>query len=859
MAAENPDWLPRRSAAALLAFSIIALAAVTDALAPGNFNTSILYIFAVMAGAATRSRRFVSLLAGSAVVLTFAGLFVGPPPAESSVGLWSITFNRSLVALSTVAVAALSAGWISRETELARQNRALDLTNREVAAREEEIAAQNEELQSQSEELERQAEELRVTNDELAARERTLALLLALSRELAAELTSDQVMATICSSLGTLLEGAGEASAMLLRDDGDLRMRCHVGFGPGGPREERAPYLNSFASLIIARGEAGFLNDLSLRPEINVPQPRDGSPFQSVLGAPIIARGAVIGTLEAYARRPTLWTEAQLNLVASVAAQASISLDTAFLFEQLDHQRARFETVFRTMPLAVLLADDPACEHVAGNPAAAALFAVSRDTNFSPSGMAGMRIAQSLFKDREPISPGRLPIVRAARHGEELHGEEIEFVSPSGRRVTLLASAAPFTDPDGSLAGGVCVLADITAHKELQRQLDARRRESDEANLRKTRFFAALSHDVRTPANAIRLHAELLKRAAEEPKLAHMIPDLARRMENSAVGLGELLGELLDFARFDSEKIEVLETEFSLGGLLSDECRQLGPVARAKGLTLDCVPLDPPIHLRTDRVKLARVLRNLIENAVKFTETGTVTVGGDVLVSRAVRIAVKDSGPGIPTEIQHRIFDEFFQLGNPERARTKGTGLGLAISKRLIEAIGAELSVNSREGEGSTFTIILPATMVVPKPSPVLHGRDETRAGGSGRALEDVRILVVDDHDETRQATATILRAEGALVNEARDGRSALASFEARPIDIVLLDLMLPDMDGLEVLGRLRVVRPAASYTVIVLTGDSARRLVDIKAAGADVVLLKPFEPGDLVRRIRTLAQTGGS
>jgi signal transduction histidine kinase len=179
------------------------------------------------------------------------------------------------------------------------------------------------------------------------------------------------------------------------------------------------------------------------------------------------------------------------------------------------------------------------------------------------------------------------------------------------------------------------------------------------------------------------------------------------------MSLVNLLSDVLDIARFDSDKVDLQESEFSLAGLLADEQKQLLPLARQKGLSLDVIAPAEPLVLRTDRIKLARILGNLIGNAIKFTEAGGVRLEARRNDDGTVLISVSDTGVGIPAESLAHIFDEFFQLRNPERDRAKGSGLGLTICKRLIDAMGAKLHVQSTPGKGSTFTVTLPVFAVV--------------------------------------------------------------------------------------------------------------------------------------------------
>jgi signal transduction histidine kinase len=224
--------------------------------------------------------------------------------------------------------------------------------------------------------------------------------------------------------------------------------------------------------------------------------------------------------------------------------------------------------------------------------------------------------------------------------------------------------------------------------------------------------LAQVSHDIRNPVNAISLLAELLYRTASEPAMAAEVPSIAADVRRNALSLVELVTDVLDLTRFDSGRIDLEESEFSLNELINDECRTYQTVASEKGLEFRCDSSPSPLFVRADRVKISRVLGNLLSNALKFTDKGYVRIAaghngdGDVIWVR-----VSDSGPGIPREYHVRIFEEFFQLRNHDVR--PGSGLGLAICKRLVEAMGGEIRVESEPGNGSVFVLSLPPTALV--------------------------------------------------------------------------------------------------------------------------------------------------
>jgi signal transduction histidine kinase len=280
----------------------------------------------------------------------------------------------------------------------------------------------------------------------------------------------------------------------------------------------------------------------------------------------------------------------------------------------------------------------------------------------------------------------------------------------------------------------------VLREAEIERQneeLERRRREAEEASARKTRFMASVSHDIRTPVNAISLMAEVMCRTADNPAFAAELPDIARRLKSNALSLVDLLSEVLDIACFDSGQIELKSTRVSLNQLLDEQCRALLPLAQAKGLTLRLHSAPEPIWVHIDRVKLSRVVVNLLTNAIKYTEQGGVTATIEAISGGAVSVVVQDTGVGIPPDWLDRIFDEYAQLTNPDRDPNKGWGLGLPICKRLIQMLGGAISVTSQVGKGTTFTVRLPSECLC-ESSGVTIVEDADRSNPAERRADSV-------------------------------------------------------------------------------------------------------------------------
>ena len=247
---------------------------------------------------------------------------------------------------------------------------------------------------------------------------------------------------------------------------------------------------------------------------------------------------------------------------------------------------------------------------------------------------------------------------------------------------------------------------------EQKAELERLHQVAEDANRRKTQVLTAVSHDIRNPLAIIDLAATVIERSAENPAVADQIPEFVQRLRQNVRVLTDLVLALVDVSALESGRISVNKSIFNLNDLLVDEHQRLQELAQAKRLAFAVEVPASAVWLRTDRVKLTRILSNLIANAIKFTEVGGIKLSGSLMENGVPLIRVEDSGVGISPENLGRIFEEYGQLGNPERDHAKGWGLGLAISKRLADALGATISVESQPNRGTTFTLLLPDSAV---------------------------------------------------------------------------------------------------------------------------------------------------
>jgi CheY-like chemotaxis protein/anti-sigma regulatory factor (Ser/Thr protein kinase) len=295
-----------------------------------------------------------------------------------------------------------------------------------------------------------------------------------------------------------------------------------------------------------------------------------------------------------------------------------------------------------------------------------------------------------------------------------------------------------------------------------------------------------------------------------------------------------LFSALLDISRLDAGVVEARPKAFPLQPLIERICREHADEAEAKGILLISRPTRAVAY--SDPVLVERILRNLISNAVRYTQEGGVLVG--CRGREAVRVEVWDTGFGIPAELHEQVFEEYFQLANPERDRTKGLGLGLAIVRRLTELLQCDLRLRSRPGRGSCFSITLPRAEVADDAVEAV-GEAPLLAAGRGH------VLVVDDEAAICAAMSELLSGWGYRVTTAQSGEEALALIGERP-DMLVCDYRLREGEtGIAVIGRVRE-RYGADIPAMLITGDTAPdRLAEAQASGL-VLLHKPVSNGKL-------------
>ncbi|MGR2741066.1 ATP-binding protein [Billgrantia sp. Q4P2] len=378
----------------------------------------------------------------------------------------------------------------------------------------------------------------------------------------------------------------------------------------------------------------------------------------------------------------------------------------------------------------------------------------------------------------------------------------------------------------------------------LSRELQTTAHRAEAASQSKSEFLATVSHEIRTPLNGVIGMSDLL---LDQPIDAQS-REYARTLHVSAARLLELINDILDFSKIESGKLELEQRPFRLAALVEEACRLFMPRAQAKGLELVThVAPALPEQVMGDPARLRQVLLNLLSNAIKFTEHGEVRVEATSSEQGRLILAVSDTGPGVAEDKQDWLFEPFRQGDASTARRYGGTGLGLAISRRLAEAMGGIIGVDSSPGQGSRFWIELPL-----EPA---HGEHEPEST-EPPLLESTmggRVLLVEDNPVNQQVAVALLERHGCKVTVADSGRRALELAGREDFDMVFMDVQMPGMDGLETTRRLRAVGGwCARVPIVAMTagGPGAERERCL-AAGMTDYLAKPLRRIELAASLR--------
>ncbi|MFV9503519.1 MAG: response regulator [Oscillochloridaceae bacterium umkhey_bin13] len=563
----------------------------------------------------------------------------------------------------------------------------------------------------------------------------------------------------------------------------------------------------------------------------------------------VIFGGVMLWLLERLVLRRTLALSSQVAAIEASRPGARISLNgddeisqlgttinqmlerLAGAQQQLAASEQRYRQLFKLSPEPMLVHDGQHIRYL--NSAAAELLG-----NGDPAALVGQPVdpvilAVTLHDDGSPAFADRL------------------FTLPDGEVIEVELVALGFDDHGTSVTQ--VIVRNITERKQVEYSLRAAREAADAASRAKSQFLATMSHELRTPLTSIMGYAELAERALKYKDVPEVVHDLGR-IRTSGSHLLALINDVLDLSKIEAGRMTIQTARISLSPLIESLLATVRPLAERNGNRL-VVELDPNADaLVTDELRLRQILLNLLSNACKFTHEGTVTMlirsaGPDAPIS----FAVQDTGIGIrPDQLLH-LFEDFVQADASSTRKYGGTGLGLALSRRLAHLLGGEIDVVSEFGVGSCFTLNLPRAIaegqahvpslrVVPDPAPsepyVLD-----LAGSEGRI-----VLVIDDDPAVRDLLPRMLARPNLHFETATSGDEGLDLAAVLLPDLIILDVLLPDLDGWSVLRRLKADPETSHIPVLMLTiePDNERGFV----LGAVGVLDKPVDLEQLAQQI---------
>jgi PAS domain S-box-containing protein len=576
---------------------------------------------------------------------------------------------------------------------------------------------------------------------------------------------------------------------------------------------------------------------------------------------PIVASdGQVLGTFAIYHREVHTPAENDIHFIEQCARLAGIALEKNLVAEKLQRSEAHYrlltedvqDVVWKTDSNLIITYISPSDERIRG---------------FRPDEVIGQHVLE-LFNEEGQARVSRIMQERGEMIRQGIHLGSITFEAQhhckDGHLVWGDVLSKPEYDSSGKIIGYHGITRDVTERKNAEVELTRHREHLEElveqrttalsiakevaeaASRAKSTFLANMSHELRTPMNAIMGMTGLALRNATDPKLR----DQLNKVTQASHHLLHVINDILDISKIEAERLSLNAVEFVLATPLESLSNLALPAATAKGLTLSLnIASDLASQpLKGDFLRLGQILLNLTSNAIKFTDQGSVSVNvtasDDNPLELLLRFEVRDSGIGISAEDQTRLFQAFEQSDNSMTRKYGGTGLGLAISKRLVSLMGGSIGVESRLGSGSTFWFTARLQKAAAGVEPARHASTQPAEDRLRSCYAGARILLAEDEPINQEVSRELLESAGLLVDLADDGVEAIELAKREDYDLILLDLQMPRMNGIDASRIIRALPgreavPILALTANAFTGDR-QKCID---AGMNDHIGKPVDP----------------
>jgi PAS domain S-box-containing protein len=610
-----------------------------------------------------------------------------------------------------------------------------------------------------------------------------------------------------------------------------------------GTRQNSCPPSMDLPGRVWSQREPVWINDILQEPTLARAAAQAG--LRGAMGFPIMLGNEVFGVIEFFSSRIQSPNEDSQRLLVSIGSQISQFLERKRAEEGLRESEERFRTLADNAPVIIwTCGTDALCDYV----------------NRGWLQLTGCQLAQALGNGwADSLHPEDVPpsmeTYRNAFQARRSFEMEFRVRDREGAYHWVISRGAPRFLPDGKFAGYIGTCVDITERKRAAEELQKAKEAAEAANRAKSEFLANMSHEIRTPMNGILGMTELTLDTELSPEQREYL-DIVKL---SADSLLSVINDILDFSKIEAGRLELEPIEFLLRDSLGDTIKALALRAHKKQLELACrIHADVPDALIGDPGRLRQVVVNLVGNAIKFTEQGEVVVSvaveSQTTAEVCLHFAVRDTGIGIPVEKQQSIFEPFVQADGSMTRKHGGTGLGLTISSTLVDLMAGRIWVESEAGRGSTFHFTARFTR-----------QRDSKVRRLQRPLEQiggVSVLVVDDSPTNRHILEEILTNWRMPPTCVANGPAALAAMtraaaDGEPFPLVLLDAVMPEMDGFTLVTQIKQYADLAGATIMMLSsadhqGDTNR----CRALGVAKYLTKPIKQSELLDAIMDVLGT---